>query len=186
MYNNDTKKVLLTDVYKVGDKFRSNMTDPRGHSYFASFTVVDITDTEVVLQFYDYKDTEKYPKDKVYVEVPLTKEELVEKYKSDIIDFYDKIQYPYNGDHGKHSYDNYWYSHDIIEIVKNFKEADYEFIGYFNLNENQRKETSYGTSYDVGMIFSEEDENGNEYRYWCHFQNDYLKDMREQYKTFDF
>ena len=185
MYNNNTKRVLLIDAYKVGDKFTSNVIDQRGHSHMASFTVVDITDTEVILQIYDWKDTEKYPKDKVYVDIPLTEEELVEKYKYDIIDFYDKIQYPYNGDYGEHSYDNHWYSDDIIEIVQNFKEMEYKFIGYFNLNEYQRK-TLCRETYDVGMIFSEEDENGNEYRYWCHFLSRYLEDMKEQYKTFDF
>lgn len=185
MYNKDTKEVLLTNVYKVGDKFTGDIIVKGIGSSFATFTVVDITDTEVILQVYDWKDTKNYSKDKVYVEVLISEEERAEKYKDDIIDFYNKILYPYMGEHGEHSYDNSWYSSDIIEITKNFKDMNYEFIGYFNLDSYQIIK-QYSTTYDVGLIFKEEDNRGNEYRYWCHFSSKYLEDMKEQYKTFDF
>lgn len=170
--------------FKVGDVL-DDITIKDGHhcsSHYAIFTIADITDTDLVVYAFDDKDRlEKYPKDKCYTKVEMSDEEMIEKYREDIKDFGRKIQRPYEGDRGYHTMDNSCIDYDILSMVSAFHHHGYEFIGYFELNEYERRKCC-GVPMEIGMIFSIFDEDDIEERYWFHFYRNCLEDMQEEFK----
>lgn len=164
---NEMKKIPIKQM-KKGDTFRILYTND-GTVRIADFKIIEICGIFAKISAYGREET--ISTENCFVDIPLTKEELENKYNNEISELKVKLAHKMsNTDNiGKHEMWNGWISSDLIEMAQACAKYNIKIIGYFQLSNPKRLVGK--TFLDIGIVA--EDNNGS--RFWCHASKRWFK-----------
>ena len=146
---------------------------------FGKWEVVELNVARIGLRslYGENNPVNYYSTDDFTYMIPYTDEEMRERYHQGASEVIEKLRnsVPYDVI-GYHEMYNAWVGCDAYEFAQSIKNERIDIIGV--CYEVPTKDTAFDM-FDVGIVA--EDETGE--RFWCHYKNDWLKDLFEDWEN---
>ena len=173
----ENRKVTYKQL-KVGQKINGTEYENRS-SGFAAY-VKEVNPAFVTVEMWRKGGDEKKIDSRSLFLLPMTEDEIIEKYNEAAGKIIEAIQNPMHRDEiGEKEMWNVWLSLNPWEMAQLCKEKKVTVLG--NCRDITPKCAMFsGDILDIGVCA--EDADG--YRFWCHFRSGYIKKMKKRYQRY--
>lgn len=173
----ENRKVTYKHL-KVGQKIKGTEYESK-YSSFSAY-VKDVNNAFVTVEMWRQGGEEKKIDSRSLFLIPMTEDEIIEKYNTVAGKIIEAIQNPMHRDEiGEKEMWNAWLSYNPWETAQVCKAKKITVLGHCR-DITPKYAIFSGDVLDIGVCA--EDEDG--YRFWCHFQSEHITAMKRRYQRY--
>lgn len=173
----ENKRVTYKNL-KAGQKIKGTEYENRTSGFTAY--VKDVNSAFVTVEMWRQGGDEKKIDSRSIFLIPMTEDEIIEKYNAAAGKIIEAIRNPMHRDEiGEKEMWNVWLSSNPWEMAQKCKMKKVTVIGHCR-DITPKHAMFSGDVLDIGVCA--EDEDG--YRFWCHFRSEYIAAMVKRYQRY--
>lgn len=173
----ENKRVTYKNL-KVGQMIKGTVYE-NSYSSFKGY-VKDINPAHVTVEMWKQGGDEKKIDSRLLFLIPMTEDEIIEKYNAAAGKIIEAIQNPMHRDEiGEKEMWNAWLSSDPWEMAQMCKMKKVTVLGYCR-DITPKHAMFSGDVLDIGVCAEAEDG----YRFWCHFRSEHIAAMVKRYQRY--